>query len=142
MRLTVFLLTAAFIHVHATTVGQKVTISGKDLQLKQVFAAVENQTGYVIFYNENFFAGTKPVTLSVHEMPLNEFLNVVLKEQPLDYVIQGNTIFLSRKVPGKTPDPSPRQPVNLIQAAAPPVTGIIRDANGEPLQRATILIKG
>jgi len=142
MRLTVFLLTAAFIHVHATTVGQKVTISGKDLQLKQVFAAVENQTGYVIFYNENFFAGIKPVTLSVREMPLNEFLDLVLKEQPLDYVIQGNTIFLSRKVPVKIPEPRPQQQAIIFQTTAPPVTGIVRDASGEPLQRATILLKG
>lgn len=131
MRLTVFLLTAAFIHVHAKTVGQKVTLSGKDLQLKQVFAAVENQTGYVIFYNENFFSGTKPVSLSVTDMPLKDFLDVALKEQPLDYVIQGNTIFLSRK-----------QPDIINGAKPPPVTGIIRDGNGDPLQRATILIKG
>ena len=40
MKLTAVLLTAAFLQVHATGKAQSVTLSGKDLSLQQVFAAI------------------------------------------------------------------------------------------------------
>jgi TonB-linked SusC/RagA family outer membrane protein len=142
MRLTIFLLTAAFAHVHANGIAQKVTLSGKDLTLKQVFAAVENQTGFVIFYNEKIFTSTRPVSLSVHDMPLKDFLDVVLKEQPLDYVIQDKTIFLSRKPQlGAAERPSQNQG-QLYNEPAPPLSGIVLGPDGEPLPRVTIAVKG
>ena len=126
--MTVILLTAAFVHVHANSVAQKVSLSGKDLTLKQVFAAVENQTGFVVFYNEKIFTNTKTVSLSVHDMPLKDFLEVVLKEQPLEYVIQDKTIFLSRRPMVEIP----QRPNQLLDEPTPPVSGVVRSADGEP----------
>ncbi len=57
MKLTAILLTVAFIHVHAHSVAQTVTLSGKELSLQQVFAAIEKQTGYVVFAKQEHIAG-------------------------------------------------------------------------------------
>src|SRR5882762_5652318 len=89
MRLTVFLLTAALIHVHASGTAQEISLTGKDLTLKLIFTAIEKQTGYVVFADENSISGAGKVSVSVHNMPLKNFLNTVLKNQPLEYVIQG-----------------------------------------------------
>jgi TonB-dependent starch-binding outer membrane protein SusC len=140
MRLTFFLLTAAFVHVHASGVAQKVTLSGNNISLKQVFTVVENQTGFVVFYNEKIFTSTKPVSVSVQDMPLKDFLDIVFKEQPLEYVIQDKTIFLSRKPVSSAPDGLPLN--QLTDAPTPPVRGIVLDAGGEPLPRVTIAVKG
>lgn len=143
MKLTAFLLTAALIQVHASGVAQTVTITGRNLSLKQVFKAIEVQTGYVLFSNRELLADTKPVTLKVSDMELADLLEVVLKNQSLDYIIQGKTITLSAKanwrhiaVPGRAGLPQ------VITLAAPPVLVRVTGPDGKPLSGASISIKG
>src|SRR5687767_14523439 len=64
MKLTAALLMALCLHVSATGVSQNISFSGTNVPLKQVFRAIEQQTGYVIFYDENLLAGTKPVSIN------------------------------------------------------------------------------
>ncbi|WP_158643838.1 SusC/RagA family TonB-linked outer membrane protein [Pseudobacter ginsenosidimutans] len=97
MKLTIFFTAIVFFQVQAAnSLAQTVTISGKDLTLKQVFAAIEKQTDYVLLNTKGTLEGTKTVSLTVHKMPLKEFLDFVLKEQELEYEIHGNTILLSK----------------------------------------------
>lgn len=118
--------------------AQPVTLSGKDMPLKQVFSAIKKQTGYVVFYNQNMLSGTKPVTLSVNRMPLQELLQLVFADQPVNYIIQDKTIILSRK-------PAISQPQLTIQVVvADPalmINGVVRADNGEGLPGASIRIK-
>jgi TonB-linked SusC/RagA family outer membrane protein len=140
MRLTVFLLTTVLVHAHATGLSQSVTISGKELTLKQVFSAIEKQTGYVVFSKKGTLSDTKPVTFAVQDMPLRDFLNVVLKGQPLQYVISGKTIHLSRHE--DRPAPLSDEPPALPVEQALLITGRVTDSTGAPLAGATITIKG
>jgi TonB-linked SusC/RagA family outer membrane protein len=140
MRLTVFLLTAALVSAHATGLSQSVTISGKELTLKQVFSAIEQQTGYVVFSKKGTLSDTKPVSFAVQNMPLKDFLTVVLKGQPLQYVISGKTIHLSRTA--DIPVPLRDEPAVLPVEQAEPITGRVTDSIGVPLAGATINIKG
>jgi TonB-linked SusC/RagA family outer membrane protein len=140
MRLTIFLLTTALVHAHATGLSQSVTISGKEITLKQVFTAIEKQTGYVVFSKKGTLANTKPVSFAVLDMPLRNFLDLVLKNQPLQYVISGKTIHLSRHeaLPAPLHDEPPALPVEQAQL----ITGRVTDSTGIPLSGATISIKG
>lgn len=141
MRLTVFLLTIAFIHAHAAVRAQNVTISGKDLSLKQVFNAIKKQTGYVLFNQKGVLADARPVSLSVKDQPLQDLLELVFKDQPVEYAIQGKTILVSRKrsaAPVKPPAPAPERPIPTFI----PVHGIIRSATGQPLPGVNIVIQG
>jgi TonB-linked SusC/RagA family outer membrane protein len=102
MKLTFLLLTTAFLTAHASGVSQTVSLSGKDITLKQVFAAIKNQTGYVVFGNVDLLKAIPPVTLSARDMPLTGFLQLVLKDQTLIFSIEGKNIMLSEK-PGPSP---------------------------------------
>jgi TonB-linked SusC/RagA family outer membrane protein len=138
MRLTIFLLTVALVHAHASGVAQSVTLSGTDLTLKQVFAGIEKQTGYVVFSTKGTLADTKPVSFAVHNMPLRDFLNIVLKDQPLSYIISGKTIHLARKVEAVL---LYRDSVHF-EIPRQLITGRVTDSSGIPLPGATISIKG
>lgn len=138
MKLTVFFLTAAFLNVYAAGISQAVTLSGKNIPLKQVFQVVEEQTGYVFFYNQEVLNVSKPVSVQVQNMPLRDFLNMTLKDQQVSFRIADKTIMLSRKQPlleeqvfnyGYTPP-------------AEPVKGLVLTEGGRPLADASILVKG
>lgn len=139
MRFTAILLTAAVLNVHASGLAQTVTISGKNLPLKQVFAAIKQQTGYVVFSNTNTLKETHNVSLSVKDMSLSDLLNLVLKDLPIAWVIKDRTIVLSRKI--AAPEP---QFLRLNAEPVPPgkVSGVVRSATGEPLQGASIRLRG
>lgn len=99
MKLTVFLLTFAFLQIHANGVAQSVTLSGKDIPLKEVFSAIRKQTGYVVFGKKEYLTEARPVTLSVYHTPLKDVLEFALKDQQLVFEISDSlkTIVLSRK---------------------------------------------
>lgn len=141
MKLTLFLMIAACMGVQAAGNSQTVTLSGKDLSLVNVFSKVKEQTGYVVFYNQALLHNTTPVSLAVKDMPLNRFIQLVLKDQPLGFRIEDRTIVLLRKAaaPGLMPNT-----VMLFEAPAPPVviTGIVTGSDGSALQGATITVKG
>ncbi|ATL49295.1 SusC/RagA family TonB-linked outer membrane protein [Chitinophaga caeni] len=138
MRLTVLLLTVAFMSVHATGVAQHLSISGKKLTLKKVFNAIENQTGYVVLANKKLFSQNDTFSLSVEDMPLKDFLNRLSKDQSLKYVIQDKTIVMSRR------EPVPVTIQSLLDAIPVQISlsGQILDAtNNEPVIGVTIRIK-
>lgn len=137
--LTAFLFTAS-LAVSARPAAQTVTLSGKDLSLREVFSAIEKQTGYLFLGNKAVFRSRKPLSVSANNLPLLEFLDVVLKDRPVKYQIAGKTIFLSEKSLSKPSEP--RAPESPAQEAAPPFTGVVRDAAGNPLQGASITVKG
>jgi TonB-dependent SusC/RagA subfamily outer membrane receptor len=137
MRLTFLLMTITFLSVHASTFSQSVTLSGKDLSLKKIFSAIEQQTGYVVFYNSELLKSTKPVTVAAEEMPLNTFLETTFKDQPINYTITDKVITLALKPPpleGKLP---------FVVSAFIEVSGKVLNAvNKEPIVSASVKIKG
>ncbi|WP_164735378.1 SusC/RagA family TonB-linked outer membrane protein [Pseudoflavitalea rhizosphaerae] len=137
MRMLSFLLFVAFLSVKAEGVAQNVSINGKELTLKQVFASVEKQTGYVVFLNQDMFDEiNKKVSLQVKDMPVPSLLDMLFKERPIEYIIQGKTIILSTKTITVTKDPG------LVLFPPPkPVKGKVTDENGQPLAGASISVK-
>ena len=134
MKLTIFFIAIAVFSAHAKGTAQNVTITGKNLPLKQVFAAIEKQTGYVIFNNKRDLDESKTVSISANNLPLTDVLDMILKDEPLEYSIKGKTIVLSRKLPAELAD--------LAATAPPPITGTVVDAKGTPLENVSVVIKG
>ncbi len=139
MRMLTIFIFAATLTVSANSFSQEVTLSAKGLSLKSIFSAVEQQTGFVFFYNKQLLLNTKPVTISAQNMPLVEFLQAALKDQPLNFRIESKTIFLSHKpvadVELQKEEISPADSIRVI-------TGVVMSENGEPLVGASVLIKG
>lgn len=139
MKLTVLLLTTAFLHVSANGLSQTVTFSGKKVSLEKVFSVVERQTGYVFLYTKDLLRDAATVTLAVHDQPIAQFLEKLFANQPIGYKLSVKSILLSRK------------PLSVVAAApvavadAPAlrdeIRGIIRDKEGHPLPGVNVVLK-
>src|ERR1700744_5869741 len=97
MKLTALLLVFVCMHVSAHSYSQTVSFSGKNVPLQTVFASFEKQTGLSFFFNYALIKDIKPVTMDVREMPLDDALNIILKEQGLSYYRNGKTVFIVKK---------------------------------------------
>jgi TonB-linked outer membrane protein, SusC/RagA family len=144
MRLTIFFLIAAFMNVSATGLSQTITLSGKQLSMEKVFTSIEKQTGYFVMYKYDLLQKMKPVTIDVRNMPLNQFLNRVLKEQHFDYTIDNKTILVVPEndppVPGsgqKDKNVMDQQPLRMKVEGT-----ILQGDTREPLSGASVAIKG
>lgn len=140
MRLTIFLLTAAILQVSAKAPAQSITYSCRNASLQQVFSAVRAQTGYLVFYDYNTIESARPVTLTVKNIPLSDFLKKVLAGRQLDFAIEKKTVFIRRNpVADALSDDLQAQP-------APPaghdVTVHVTDTAGQPLPGASVTVKG
>ena len=71
MKLTAFLLTVAFLQVHAKGISQ-VTLSLKEAPMEKVFREIERQTGYGFLYTKEMLAGLPQVTINVRNAPVRE----------------------------------------------------------------------
>lgn len=129
MRMLSFFLFAATMAVSARPAAQTISLSGRDLSLKQVFYSIKKQTGYLVFANEDLLDAAKHVSLSVKNMDLTDFLSLVLKDQPLSYRLDGNTIFIAEKKPP------------LFSPPAKPIRIHVTDSAGHPLSGASVLVK-
>ena len=141
MKLLIVLLTTTFLQVRATGVSQSITLSGKNLDMKEVFSAIKKQTGFVAFSKKGLLEEASRVSVSVQGMPLADFLELVSKDQPFTYLIVGKTISLSRRAaPEALPAPVAVAPPVLADPTHP-LSGRVLDADGKPLADATVAIK-
>lgn len=135
MRLTALLI-AVLLLVHLSAMSQTITFSGKDIAMKEVFQVIEEQTGHVISGDRSILTSSKPVSLSVEKLPVEQFLNLVFKDQGITYRLRGKNIFLSRKAP------PPNQPAVAAVVQPAIVTGTVRSRSGELLVGVSIRVKG
>lgn len=139
MRMLSFLLLVSSMHVAASGISQTVTFSGKQVSLQKLFSVVEQQTGFLVWGRMDYFEKAKPVTIVAEEMPLHQFLDLVMKNQPLTYEIADKTIILSEK---KNTDIFPAAASDLVPFYLPPVKirGTVTSSDGQPLAGATVII--
>jgi TonB-linked SusC/RagA family outer membrane protein len=147
MKLTALILLVGCLHVSAGTLSQTVSISGKDLPLTKVFNLIKKQTGYTVFGKSSLLRQTDPVTISAVNMPLTDFLDAVLKGQPIGYRMIDRTIFLVEKpAPSQKIDPhlnSDVQPNTLNEPGLrQTITGSVTGENGSPVEGVSINVKG
>ena len=138
MKFTLFFILLTLLQAQAEGFSQTVNFSGRKVGLTKVFEIVESQTGYSVFANKNLLKETRSVSISVKNMPLKEFLDIIFRDQPVGYEINNKTIFLKKKMiaaasPVKTEEQRP-----VFQT----ITGTVVDSSGAPLPGASITIKG
>lgn len=136
MKLTCFLMLVGCLQVSAAAFGQKVTITGKQITLKQVFKQIREQTGYNFIYSNKTIREATPVTLDVKDASVQEALNQAFDGQPLSYIIEDKIIIVSKRMlSAKVP--------SLFSITLHPITGSVRDsATGNPLVGVTVKVKG
>lgn len=134
MRLLSILLLCTIGLTHATeNYAQKatVTIEAHDKTVESVLQEIEDQSEFDFFYNNKHVDLTRQVSISAKN---NSIFNI------LDQVFEGTNVcysVLDKKIVLSTEIETPQQRNNRIT-----VTGIIKDALGEPIIGATVMQKG
>lgn len=132
MKLTIVLMTIAFMGVYANGRSQSVTMSGNNIPLEKTFSTIRTQTGYLVFCDRELLSEAAPVSVAAANMPLNQFLELIFKNQSLQYLIREQTIFVSKKVKL----PGVPEVISTV-----PVEGTVHEAGGYPLEGATVKVK-
>jgi TonB-linked SusC/RagA family outer membrane protein len=126
------ILLAAVTPSKAQTDPPLITYVGKEVKLEVIFQVIKEQTGYSVFAAKNLLKEAQPVTCAVRELPLREFLDLVLQNQNLSYEITNKTIFLKAKPP-KAPDERSDEP-GIIK-------GAVKNESGGAITPATIMLE-
>jgi len=139
MQASAILLFAVCLQTSAATYSQTVSFTGKDVPLKTVFTSLKKQTGYGVFYQTGEAAtleGASNVTLDLKNVALDLFLQTALRNQPLEYSVEGTTIFIKKKDahPPLTVELAPGAPIAEIH-------GRVTNDKGESLVNANITVK-
>lgn len=143
MRLLVLFWLVGLTHVSAATYSQTVTLKGKSLKLTRVFNAVRAQTGLGVYGFQSMFEGAHPVTVDVKDMPLGQFLKLVLKDQPIDATIGNDAIIVKRNRESnglRTDVRADDYVVEQVQQLI--ISGRVNDLQGNPLAGATVVVVG
>ncbi|MBC9929461.1 TonB-dependent receptor [Chitinophaga qingshengii] len=137
MKLTFFLLTTVMLHASAAGYAQLISWSGRNVPVEKIFGVIRQQSGYTIVASRDVLRNARPVTVSVENMPVAEFLELVFKDQPLKYVIENKSIFISPKTTTHV------APAITMEAAAPlDIKGRVTDETGSPLPGVSVRVKG
>ncbi|WP_164974136.1 SusC/RagA family TonB-linked outer membrane protein [Filimonas effusa] len=143
MKLTIVFVFLAFVSVHAEGTAQSVTLSGKNLTLKQVFSAIKKQTGYVFLSNEKVFSDKKTVSLNLVNAPIPTALEEALRGRPFRFNIMDQTIVIYEK---KSDVVSGMMPLETAAAGTynymPPLRIRVIDSVGNPLAGAAVVLNG
>jgi len=141
MKLTALLLTVVCLQAGATGYSQTVSLKAKGLPLNAVFASIEKQTGLSFFFNYALIKNTKPVTLDVQDISIDDALNLILKGEGLDFYRTGKTIFI---VKGQATSSSPVAVNSLTDgpdAGEVNIKGRVINHLGESLPSASVAVR-
>jgi TonB-dependent starch-binding outer membrane protein SusC len=138
MRLIAIFLFAASMQVCAKGYTQNVSLQESNAKLEDVFQLLKKQTGLPVLYTRSMLKDSKRVTVNLKNVPLQQALNEILKDQGLDYSLVNNTIVIKVKEPT---DPKQSDPNETLQTTID-VSGRVTDADGNVLAGASVKVKG
>src|SRR6476659_939487 len=141
LKLTILFLLFFTPQADAKNYALHVTLARKNVQLSDVFIAIEQQTGFLFFYDKVLVGKTAAVDITLVNATLDEALLACLKDRQLTYRIIKNNIFIQSE---KTVSALPKNISLNIDEPPPPVEihGRVSNQNGEPLQNVSIVIAG
>lgn len=113
----------AAITLSAQTAGN-VTVSGRNVTIKNALEQIEKQTGISVGYDESVLNSRQIVYGSINNMSISEALDIILKGTDCTYTISGNYVVIQKK------------------QRLTPINGTVYDSKGEPLIGAAIQLKG
>lgn len=135
VNLTFILILITLMQVSASGFAQKITLSKKNITLQQLFKEIKAQSGYDFLYEPQELRNFKRININVEGAELKTILDGVFDKQTLTYVIDQNTIVVSRKN-------RPFFDVLLDSFKLISIKGKITDEKNIPLVGATVKVKG
>ncbi len=131
-KLLIFFLAA----VPVIGMAQTVSIKGNNVPLKKVFSEIKKQTGYTFFYKPVLLENAEKVTIDIHDMPLDDALELLFSNQPITYSYVGKIITLSKKAPVFViADSATKARQSFV------VSGTVHNSAGQPLDGASVAVQ-
>ena len=109
----------------------KVTVVADNVSTGKVISEIEKQTDYLFVYNVNEVNLKRNVKVNAQNKSVAEVLNKVFEGTDIYYAMEGKNIMLM----SKAKDGEAAQQANKV-------TGIVKDANGEPVIGANVTVRG
>lgn len=111
--------------------AQNITLRMSNVTVKQAMDELKSKSGYSFVFSSQDVDTHKNITVESDNQPLGHVISQIVAGQGLAYTIEGKTIILR-----KASAPSAQQQANKR------ITGVVKDANGEPVIGANIVVKG
>lgn len=129
LKLTLIILTTVILQSSAASFAQ-ITIKEKSASLESILQKIRKQSGYDFFYSNTMLKNTKPVSINVKNVSVEEVLKITFKDQPLTYTIDQKAIVLRYN----------REPERnaLLQKT---IVGKVVDEKNEPIPGASVRVK-
>lgn len=135
MKASIFLMLAFVLTINASTMAQKISLTLKDVTLDRVFEEITAQTNHRFMYHNDLVELLSTIDIDVQEATLEEVLSEVFKDLSLTYRVIAGTVVVNQST--KTI----RRELNAVQQSRP-ITGTVTDYRGQPLEGASISVKG
>ncbi len=143
MRLAFVLITFACLPVSGKTLfAQVINLSVKNASLLTVINEIERQSNYSFVYTKEHVAMMKPISMKLENTDVLTALNLIFKDQRLEYTMSDKYIVIKVKPLLKTVENHTTSIESNVLASDLIVTGIIKDEKGLPLEGAVVTEKG
>ena len=97
MKLAGFFLVTILLQNPLSGKSQTLTLSGKDLPIKEIFVTIKSQVGVVFFYDAAVLRNAKRVTIESKNVTLETALNEIFKDQPFTWILEGKTVTIFKR---------------------------------------------
>ncbi|HKJ44135.1 MAG TPA: carboxypeptidase-like regulatory domain-containing protein, partial [Sunxiuqinia sp.] len=134
MRLTFFIILISLLKVSANAYSQqtKLSMDVDNVTLEDAFRVIEDNSNFVFFYNADQVKLDQKVSLRVENKSIEEILNELFQDKPIDYKVIDRRIVLFPKGSNGTEMMEQKEPVH----------GKVTGEDGEPIPGATVMVKG
>ncbi len=141
MKLTLALTFLGILHICASesyAQNARITLNMQNAKIEEVFAAIEKQSDFEFFYNNNQIDQNQHVSVNVEAVKISDVLNTILAGKDLDYKVMGSRIILVKQNSFESELLGSLETVQQIS-----VSGTVKDeATGEPIPGVNIIVEG
>jgi TonB-linked SusC/RagA family outer membrane protein len=137
MKITSLLLFIAVMQVSGSTYGQLINLAERNVPLSRVLKKIKSQSGKDILYANDLLNQANKINIKLYNVPLNEALDRLFENQPLDYEIKENTIVIKERKSALLDKIS-----GLFLQDSLTFKGRVLDVFGQPLLGASVKVKG
>lgn len=133
MKLTVVFVFVTILQTSAITYAQNITISEKNVPLKQILKQIKVQSGYGFFYNKDLIGKYDEVDLDIKNGTIEQALHQCLSGHPLSFTIDNKVVVIRLK--------EEKSPKWILQDTV--VSGTVLDGKTrQKIPGVTVAVKG
>ena len=134
MRLTFFIFLCINLQAMGNTMAQHVSLSLKNVPLKQALNEVQKQTTYDFFINAAYLSKAKTVSIELKNAPIQQALDAIFAQQPFGYSLNNKIITIAPRKESTVDEATKRlQATQQLE-----MSGKVVDEQGKPVAGATV----